>query len=72
MATKTSNTPIDLDALPDSAFVSAADLAAHFRVTVKTIWRWAGGQLPQPYQLGANTTRWKAGEVRQAIAQKAA
>lgn len=65
--------PINFDALPDSAFVTDLDLAALFQVHRLTIWRWSNnGRLPKPYQLGGNTTRWKAGEVRQAIALKAA
>lgn len=73
MAMKINSTPIDFDALQDSAFVTAADLVAYFGVSRKTIQRWTdGGQLPQAYQLGANTLRWKVGEVRAAIAQKAA
>ncbi len=66
-------TPINFDALPDGAFVTDTDLAATFRVHRKTIWEWSKiGRLPKPYQLGGNTTRWKVGEVRAAIAQKAA
>ena len=73
MAKESKETPIDLDALPDGAFLTDLDLAAAFRVHQMTIWKWArNGLLPKPYQLGGNTTRWKAGEVRQAIAQKVA
>ncbi len=73
MADESNDTPINFDALPDSAFVTDIHLASLFQVHRLTIWRWSNsGRLPKPYQLGGNTTRWKAGEVRQAIAQKAA
>lgn len=73
MADESKDTPINLDALPDGAFVTDLDLAAAFRVHQMTIWKWSkSGQLPKPYRLGGNTTRWKVGEVRLAIAQKAA
>ena len=74
MADESNDTTNNFDALPDSAFVTDINLAAIFQVHRLTIWRWSkvGGQFPKPYRLGGNTTRWKVGEVRQAIAQKAA
>jgi len=68
MATET-NIP-NLDALSGRAFVSAATLAAMFETSETTIWRWSkSGKLPAPRKLGANTTRWNVGEVRDALAK---
>ena len=73
MTDQSNDTPINFDALPDGAFITDIDLAAVFQVHRLTIWKWSKSeQLPKPYRLGGNTTRWKVGEVRQAIARKAA
>ena len=58
----------NLDTLPASAMLSAADLAGLLRVSTNTVWRLAKvGRLPEPLRIGENTTRWKAGEVREAL-----
>ncbi len=74
MATKTDDPAlITFDALPDSAFVQSATLAALFQTSSTTIWRWAkDGRLPKPRKIGGNSTRWNVGEVRQAIAKMGA
>jgi len=60
--------PENLDTLPASAMLSAADLAGMMGVSLNTVWRWAkAGRLPAPLRIGPNTTRWKAGEVRAAL-----
>lgn len=67
------NTPENFDTLPDSAMLSAAELAGLFGVSLNSIWRWAkSGRLPAPRRVGANTTRWNVGSVREALAKLAA
>lgn len=45
--------PKDFDALPASALVSAADIAAHAGVSLNSVWRWAkAGKLPEPSRSG--------------------
>ncbi len=54
----------------DTRFVTDLELAARFRVSRTTIWRWAAaGKLPRPVRLGGRTTRWAADEVDAAIAK---
>lgn len=74
MATETNDPALTkFDALPDSAFVQSATLAALFQTSGTTIWRWArDGRLPKPRKLGGNSTRWNVGEVRRAIANMGA
>lgn len=63
----------NLDALPASAMLSAADLSDMFRVSLNTVWRWSkAGRLPAPVKLGPNSTRWRAGDVREALDRIAA
>lgn len=64
----------NIDTLPASAMLSASDLSRLLGVSLNTIWRWAkdGRHLPAPVRIGPNITRWKVGEVRAAIALKAA
>ena len=72
MAT-TRNTPENFDTMPDSAMLSAAELAGLFGVYLNSIWRWAKyGRLPAPRRVGANTTRWHVGSVREVLAKLAA
>lgn len=74
MATETNDPSLtNFDVLPDSAFIQSATLAALFQTSDTTIWRWTkDGKLPKPHKLGGNTTRWRIGEVRKAIAKLAA
>lgn len=63
----------NLDAMPDCGFVAARSLATWLGVSQVTVWRWVKtGQLPAPKKLGANTTRFRVGEVRAALAKLAA
>lgn len=72
MDEKTVCAPVDLDALPDGCYITTAQLAATLGVHPLTPYKWVKtGRLPHPYKFGTST-RWKVGEVRQAIAQKAA
>jgi predicted DNA-binding transcriptional regulator AlpA len=71
MATQT--TPVNFDALPDSAQLPARKLAILLDVSEVTVWRWSkAGKLPKPRKLGANTTRFNVGQVREALAKLAA
>ena len=67
------NTPENFDTLPASAMVSAADLSGLLGISINSVWRWTkAAKLPAARKLGANTTRWNVGEVREAIAKLAA
>lgn len=71
MATR--HTPENFDILPASAMVSAADLSGLLGISLNSVWRWSRlSKLPAPRKLGANTTRWNVGEVREALAKLAA
>lgn len=68
MATNT--IPENFDTLPASAQLPARKLAILLDVSEVTIWRWAkAGKLPRPRKIGANTTRFNVGEVREALAK---
>ena len=45
-------------------YISAAQLAERYSVSVDTIWRWAStGRLPPPVNLSPSCTRWNAVEI---------
>ncbi|WP_461478880.1 helix-turn-helix transcriptional regulator [Pararhodobacter aggregans] len=55
------------------AYASVADLAAHFSVSVDTIWRWARvGDFPAPVKLSPQLTRWRWADVTAWEAARAA
>lgn len=57
------------DSLPDSAHVRLPTVAALNAVGPATVWRWVKtGRLPAPVKLGPNTTGWRVGELRRAMA----
>jgi predicted DNA-binding transcriptional regulator AlpA len=58
------------DELPDSALLSAREIAGVIGISEKTVWRWVGNFLPKPQRISARCTRWPVGEVRKALAQK--
>jgi len=61
------------DVLPDSAHVRQPVVEALYGVSSATVWRWvANGAIPAPKKLGANTSAWNVGELRQALAGRAA
>ena len=69
------NTPENFDTLPASAMLSATDLSGLLGISLNSVWRWSKaekGKLPRPWKLGANTTRWNVGEVREALSKLAA
>jgi len=55
-------------ATPDptrNAYAADIDLAAHFRVSRATIWRWVNErQFPAPLKLSPQITRWRWNDVR--------
>lgn len=70
MATNT--IPDNFDALPASAQLAARKLAILLDVSEVTVWRWVkAGKLPRPRKIGANTTRFNVGELREAFAKLA-
>ena len=57
------------DTLPESAHVRLPVVAALHSVGPATVWRWVkSGRLPPPVKLGPNTTAWRVGELRRAMA----
>lgn len=61
------------DDLPASAHIPARTLATLLDISEVSVWRWAkAGKLPRPRKLGANTTRFNVGEVREALTKLAA
>ena len=58
------------DTLPESAHVRLPVVAALHGIGPATVWRWVrAGRLPTPVKLGPNTTAWRVGELRRAMAQ---
>ena len=61
------------DTLPESAHVRLPVVAALHGIGPATVWRWVkSGRLPAPVKLGPNTTAWRVGELRRAMAQAGA
>lgn len=57
--------------LPDDAYVNIQTVKALFGCSSATVWREVKrGHIPKPYKLSIRTTRWNAGELRQALAAK--
>jgi len=58
----------NFDSLPNSAHVRLPVVAALLGVSMPTIWRWVKiGRIPSPVKLGANTTAWRVGELRDSM-----
>lgn len=50
----------------NSKWLSDRDVAERYSVSRATVWRWSRSQtIPQPKQLGENTTRWSCIELDQ-------
>jgi predicted DNA-binding transcriptional regulator AlpA len=58
------------DDLPPSALLSAREIAGIVGISEKTVWRWVGSRLPVPQRISARCTRWRVGDVRNALAEK--
>jgi predicted DNA-binding transcriptional regulator AlpA len=68
MSTKPKIPPLD-SLFGSAVYVSAKTLALALETSEATIWRWtAKNKLPKSYKLGEGTTRWRADEVRAALA----
>ena len=73
LALKVTHHPKNFDDLPASAQIPARTLAILLGISEVSVWRWSkAGKLPRPRKLGANTTRFNVGEVREALANLAA
>lgn len=70
MTTKTLPSALSqFDSLPDSAHVRLPVVAALNGISDPTVWRWVKtGRLPQPVKRGPNTTAWRVGDLRRALA----
>ncbi|MHB1188754.1 helix-turn-helix transcriptional regulator [Thiobacillus sp.] len=61
------------DELPDSALVPDLTIAELLSCHRTSVWRMArDGKLPKPIKTGMNSTRWRVGEIRAALAKLAA
>ncbi len=61
------------DSLPDAAHVRQPIVQALFGCSSATIWRRVkDGGLPKPHKLSERVTGWNVGELRAAIAKRAA
>jgi predicted DNA-binding transcriptional regulator AlpA len=50
------------------AFIGLTDLAAHFKVSKRTILRWiAGGDIPEPLRAPGQCIRWRVAELNKWI-----
>jgi predicted DNA-binding transcriptional regulator AlpA len=58
---------------PNEAHISVREVSALVGCSVPSIWRMArDGRLPKPVHFGPRMTRWNVGELRAALAAKAA
>lgn len=63
----------NFDSLPDSGFVSDLEVASLLGISRATVWRSArAGRLPKLVKLTARASRMNVGELRRALAAKAA
>ena len=59
----------NFDALPDSALIDVATVAALLGCSRNTVWRKArAGELASPIKTGPNSTRWRVGSIRAHLA----
>lgn len=65
---KVTQTLDNWDCLPDSSYVSLLVVCALFSCSPATVWRRvSSGELVAPHRIGKRTTRWKVGELRNAL-----
>ena len=63
----------DFDNLPDAAFIRLPTVAALFATSPPNVWKWVkAGRIPAPVKLAPQTTAWRVGQVREALAALAA
>lgn len=66
---KTTDLTGDFDSKPDAALVDDKTVAALLCVHRNSVWRLArAGKLPAPVKVSEQTTRWRVGDLRRAIA----
>lgn len=59
----------DFDKKPDAALVDVKAVAALLDVHPNSVWRLArSGKLPAPVKLSEQSTRWRVGDIRKALA----
>lgn len=59
----------DFDSKPDAALVDDKTVAALLCIHRNSVWRMArSGKLPAPVKVSEQTTRWRVGDLRKAIA----
>jgi predicted DNA-binding transcriptional regulator AlpA len=59
----------NFESLPSAGFVDLPVVCALFSCSRATVWRRVRqGQLVAPHRIGARTTRWSVGEIRDALA----
>jgi predicted DNA-binding transcriptional regulator AlpA len=55
--------------MPDEAFVAQPVVESLYSCSAATVWRMVKAKsIPQPHKTGPNSTRWKVGELRAALA----
>lgn len=61
---------VEFDSLPDSALVDDKIVAGIFGCSRNTVWRRGkvGGIWPRPIKVSAQTTRFRVGDIRKALA----
>jgi len=66
--TKQTNNLTKKPQIPSTIWVSADEIAARFRVSRNTIWRWARtpeNEFPDPVRLTPRVTRWRLADIEQ-------
>lgn len=74
MSKTRSKSLLDLSTAPDDVLITCREGAEYYGVHKNTIWRWAReGHIPQPLKIaGTNSPRWRVGDLRNALKQRAA
>lgn len=66
---KNADLAADFDSRPDASLVDDKTVAAIFNIHRNTVWRLSrSGRLPAPVKVAEQTTRWRVGDLRKALA----
>lgn len=66
---KNADLAADFDSKPDAALLTDKTVAALLGVHRNSVWRMArSGRLPAPVKVAEQTTRWRVGDLRKALA----
>ncbi len=58
---------------PDSELLTVLDVAALFKISQKSVWRWVDrGWLPQPLRFNRWVVRWRRRDVQEMLDKKMA